>query len=92
MGPLDAIFHLLNLFAPAIGTALLAAAGMKWLWRRELGSVSYRSLALAAMSGAALITVVGLVVFGRDGRMSTYGAMVLAIALMLWWRGFWRRR
>lgn len=92
MGPLDAIFHLLNLFAPAIGTALLSAAGMKWLWRRELGSVSYRSLALAAMAGAAVMTLVGLVVFGRDGRMATYGAMVLAIAFMLWWRGFWRRR
>lgn len=92
MGPLDAIFHLLNLFAPAIGTALLAAAGMKWLWRRELTGVSYRSLALAALAGAAAVTTAGLVVFGRDGRMTTYGAMVLAIALMLWWRGFWRRR
>jgi hypothetical protein len=92
MGPLDAIFHLTNLFAPAIGTAALAAAGMKWLWRRELGGVSYRSLSLCAMAGGALATIAGLVILGRDGRMTTYGAMVLAISLTLWWRGFLRRR
>jgi len=33
----------------------------------------------------------GLVVFGRDGRMATYGLLVAATALALWWRGFVRR-
>jgi hypothetical protein len=28
------------------------------------------------------------VVFGRDGRMATYAAMVLGAALGLWWVGF----
>jgi hypothetical protein len=31
-------------------------------------------------------------VFGRDGRMATYGAMVLASSLALMWAGFGRRR
>jgi hypothetical protein len=35
--------------------------------------------------------VAGLVAFGRDGRMATYGGMVLACALALWWAGFVRR-
>ena len=28
------------------------------------------------------------VFFGRDGRMSTYLAMVLVTAISLWWAGF----
>lgn len=92
MSPLDAVWHLLNLFAPAVGTGLLAAAGAKWLWRRELTSTSWRALALSASLAGAVVTLAGLVVFGRDGRMATYGAMVLVVALTLWWRGFVRRR
>lgn len=92
MGPLDALWHLLNLFLPALGTGALAASGAKLLWRRELAAVSWRALAGLAAAGGALVTVAGLVVFGRDGRMATYGAMVLVIALTLWWRGFVRRR
>lgn len=92
MSPLDALWHLLNLFAPAVGTGLLAAAGAKLLWRRELASTSWRALAVSASLGAAVVTLAGLVVFGRDGRMATYGAMVVVVALTLWWRGFVRRR
>jgi hypothetical protein len=92
MGPLDAVWHLLNLFVPAVGTALIAAGLAKLAWRQELAPVPWSSLALAASLGAAAVTVAGLVVFGRDGKMATYGAMVLAIALTLWWRGFLARR
>ena len=92
MGPLDATWHLLNLFVPAVGTAMLAAAFAKLAWRRELGAVRWHSLALAAAAGGAAVTLAGLLVFGRDGKMATYGAMVVAIAVTLWWRGFLRRR
>jgi hypothetical protein len=34
--------------------------------------------------------VAGLLWTGHDGKMSTYGAMVFACALALWWAG-WRR-
>jgi hypothetical protein len=37
---------------------------------------------------AALVLVGGLAVFGRDGRMETYGAMVLACAVGLGWAAF----
>jgi hypothetical protein len=92
MDPLDAFWHLLNLFAPAVGTALLTTAGAKLLWRRELAGVRWQALALVAVAGGSAVTLAGLVIFGRDGRLATYGAMVLAIALTLWWRGFVRRR
>jgi hypothetical protein len=88
MGPLDALWHLSNLFLPALALGALAAALAKLLWRRELGAVSWRRLAWPACAAAAVVTLAGLVVFGRDGRMATYAGMVVACALSLWWRGF----
>ena len=91
MGPLDALWHLLNLFGPAVGLGLIAAALAKLAWRRELAAVRWAALALWAAAAAAIATVAGLVLLGRDGKMATYGAMVLGAALALWWRGFLRR-
>ncbi|WP_088282366.1 hypothetical protein [Ideonella sp. A 288] len=88
MGPLDAAWHLLNFFAPAVGVGLLSAAGAKWLWRRELGAVPWRRLASAASGASAAVLVAGLVLSGRDGRMVVYAAMVLACAAALAWVGF----
>jgi uncharacterized membrane protein YwaF len=85
---LDVLWHLLNFFAPAAGLAVIAASITKLLWRRELAAVAWRRLALpAGLSGAAVL-VAGLALLGRDGRMATYAAMVLACAFSLWWRGF----
>ena len=88
MGPLDALMHLGNLFLPAVALAALTAALAKLLWWRELGAVSFKRLALPAATACALVTLAGLVVFGRDGRMATYAGMVLVCTLTLWWQGF----
>ena len=89
MGPLDAFWHLANLFLPALMLGAIAAALAKLLWRRELAAVAWRRLAWPAAAAGALVTAAGLVIFGHDGKMATYAAMVVACALMLWWRG-WR--
>ena len=91
MDPTAALWHLLNLLAPGVALGLIAAALAKTLWRGDLASVSYARLARwgALASTAALLA--GLVVTGRDGRMATYAAMVLACALALWWAGFRHR-
>ena len=88
LGPLDALNHLLNLFLVPLALGALAAALAKLLWRRELAAVSWGRLALPACGVCALVVIAGLVVFGRDGRMATYAAMVAACAVTLWWRGF----
>jgi hypothetical protein len=88
MGPLDALWHITNLFLPALGLGALAPALAKLLWRRELAAVRWRALAVPACAASAAVTLAGLVLFGRDGKMVTYGAMIAACALMLWWRGF----
>jgi orotate phosphoribosyltransferase len=60
MGPLDAIWHTLNFFAPALVMAVLAASAAKLLWRHELATVRWHRLAI--WSAVAGITYGGLVV------------------------------
>ena len=41
---------------------------------------------LAALIAAGVVVLVaGLVVFGRDGRMLTYAALVLVQGSLAWW-------
>jgi hypothetical protein len=87
MGPLDAIWHLLNLFGPAFGLGLLAPFLAKLLWRRELKGRPWWSLAQRCVAAGMLVTLLGLVVFGQDGRMATYAALVAACAATLWFNG-----
>jgi hypothetical protein len=88
MGFVDALGHLLNLLAPAWAVPAIAAGLAKLLWRRELAGVAWRALFAYACAGALPMLLGGLLVFGRDGKMATYLAMVGAVALTLWWRGF----
>ncbi len=92
MGPLDAFWHLLNLFTPAIGLGMISAVLAKLLWRRELSAVRYLRLAGWACCASAAALIAGLILTGQDGRMVTYAGMVLACALALGWVGFGRRR
>ena len=88
MGPIDAAWHLLNFFAPAVGVGMLAAALAKLLWRGELKAVAWLRLSGWASAACAAVLLGGLVVFGHDGKIATYVAMVAACALTLWWIGF----
>lgn len=91
MGPLDAIWHLLNFFAPALGVAVVTALLAKLLWRRQLAGAGLGRLVAWSSGAGAVALVAGLVAFGRDGRMGTYGLLVAATAVALWWAGFMRR-
>lgn len=88
MGPLDALWHLLNFLLPGLALGALSAAGAKLLWRHELAAVPWLRLARDAAIACVLVLLAGLVAFRHDGRMATYAAMVLACAATLWWRGF----
>lgn len=88
MDALAVMWQVANLFLPGLVLGFLAALLAKLLWRRELRGVAWRRLALPAALAAAAVAAGGLVLFGHDGAMATYGAMVAACAAMLWWRGF----
>lgn len=87
MGPVDALWHLLNFFAPALGVGVITAAMARLVWRRELQGARFARLALWAVAGCAVGLVAALVAFGRDGKMAGYGLMLLGCAATLWWAG-----
>lgn len=91
LGPLDAVWHLLNFFAPALGVGCLAAAIAKLAWRADLRGTSLARLALWSTGAAAIGLVAALVIFGRDGRMAGYAVVVATAALGLWWAAFGSR-
>ena len=91
MGPLDVLWHLLNLLAVPVIFGGVAAAGARLTWRAPLARWPWHRLWLLASAAAAAVTVLGLAVFGRDGRMATYGLMVVAVAAVLGWAGLRRR-
>ncbi len=92
MGPLDVLFHLLNFLAPALVVAvLLAVASLFSMKKRHVPSVIGSQLAINFIVGAVVLAG-GLVLLGRDGKMSTYLVLVLAMATSQWWqRGGWKQ-
>jgi hypothetical protein len=91
LGPIDAFWHVLNLFGPALGLGLITPTLAKLLWWRALAGVGWGRLAAWVFAACALVTLMGLVVFGHDGKMATYAAMVFACTAALWWAGFGSR-
>ena len=92
MGPIDLLIHFLGFFAPALAVAVGVALAATWLGLdRSVGRRWWTSAALNFIAGSAAL-VAGLWYFGRDGKMATYAALVLAVAAVQWLSGRgWRR-
>ena len=80
--------HVLNLIAPAAVVALLLMLGSR-VW--QVFFMSNRGTARSFIARTAIIFTVnltvlcaGLVLFGHDGKMLTYAAMLLAASVTLW--------
>ena len=91
MGPLDLLNHLLNFVAPAAFVALaLVLVGRFFV--RQPAPVRWWALALIHFAVGVAVLAGGVIVFGRDGKMSTYAALVLACATSQWIASrAWRR-
>lgn len=87
MGPIDAVWHVLNFFAPAVGVGVITAALARLVWWRELRAAGLTRLATWAVGGCAVGLVAALIVFGRDGKMAGYALMLAGGSLALWWGG-----
>ena len=84
MGFVDALNHLLNFVAPALGLAVFLALA-RWVFERK------RPVVLSAIAQLAINFVVGLLVlsvglwyFGRDGMVATYAVLVICMATSQW--------
>ena len=85
----DVVNHLLNFFFPALGVALLMAALLRLPYVRRLNVRQvrpwHRPIKINFLVGCAAL-LLGLVFFGRDGKMATYALLVLAMASSQWWQ------
>lgn len=85
MSPLDAFWHLANLFAPAWGLAALLAAAIKLAWWREAKQTAWRRLWGWGSAGGVAAVLLSLMLLERDGKMAGYALLVLGVALPQWW-------
>ena len=91
MGFLDALFHLSGFAAPALALGLLMPLAARWALPRP-ASARYRVQAAVVFAAGLAALLVGLVAFGRDGKMATYAGLVLAAATAQWLlAGAWRK-
>ena len=84
MGPLAILNHTINFLAPALWLAVLLPTLSRILMgKRAVARTMPNQIALHFVVGC-IVLLVGLVLFGRDGKMLTYLALVLALASMQW--------
>ena len=84
MGLLDLIDHLLNFVAPAIFVAAALALFGRFYMKKVPYALAIHAQFAINMGAGVLTLVAGLWFFGRDGKMATYVALVVAIALAQW--------
>jgi FtsH-binding integral membrane protein len=84
MGFLDAILHLAGFLAPAMAVGLLVPLGARIFQQNRPLAQRYVAQAAINFIVCAAVLAAGLWFFGRDGKMSTYMAMVLASATAQW--------
>lgn len=85
MGILAAVNHAINFFAPAIWLALLLPLCARLLVKKKAAARTIAAqFALHLIVGGAVL-LAGMLVFGRDGKMLTYLALVVGAASTQWW-------
>lgn len=86
MGPLEQIIHTFNLIAPAWGVALFCVLLTRLSARWWLPLASWSLMKQTVVSGVlgTVVLVGGLVLWGVDGKMATYSALVIACGTAQW--------
>ncbi len=84
MGPLDLLNHLLNFVAPALFIAVLLAFLARVVVRRAPAAPALWKQMTFNFAAGVLVLLAGLWFFGRDGKMATYAALVVACASVQW--------
>lgn len=85
MGLWSLLIHLTNFVLPALAVgALLALFAPLLAGKRHSARTITAQAALNFVAGVVAL-VAGMVVFGNDGKMATYGALVLATGTAQWW-------
>jgi hypothetical protein len=85
MGLWSLLIHLANFVLPAVAVGgVLAVLSPIYAKNRPLARMLLAQAAINSIAGI-LVLLAGMVVFGNDGKMATYGALVLATGTAQWW-------
>jgi hypothetical protein len=89
---IDLLPHLFSFAAPALAVALVVAAAGRWLLPKGASRPGWWLLFAINFIAGLVVLGVGLWFFGRDGKMLTYAALVVVVAMTQWlsgraWRG-----
>lgn len=76
--------HLLNFVLPALWVGCLVAALAPLLMKKARPNHSWLTQTAINSGASLLVLLAGLLFFGRDGKMLSYAAMVLACATCQW--------
>ena len=91
MGPLDFLWHLAGLLAPAAGVALLVSLSGRVLLPEGARPASWMAAWVVDFLAGAGALLAGLALTGRDGTMAAYAGLVVACATSQWLLGrSWR--
>jgi hypothetical protein len=82
MTPLGFVLHIAGFVMPAFGVALVLWLGLRV---RRAGRHSAAAQFGWLFAAGCAVLLVGLAYFGRDGKMATYAALVLAQGSVAWW-------
>jgi hypothetical protein len=86
MGPFEQIIHTFSLMAPAWGVALFCVLMARLTARRWLPLATWGLFKQTVVSGVlgTAVLVGGLILWGVDGKMATYSALVIACGTSQW--------
>ncbi len=84
MGLIQLLLHGLNFLAPAFFVALLLPAANRHVLRNPNPRLLWWVQAAIQFAVGVAVLLAGLVIFGVDGKMLTYLALVLACATGQW--------
>ena len=85
MSVFDLLNHIFNFALPAIAMGVMVPLFSRLIWRKTPLKRPLQSQMLITSLAALAVLLTGLVVFSTDGKMATYGALVMVAALCQWW-------
>ncbi|MBU2288971.1 MAG: hypothetical protein KKC85_21415, partial [Gammaproteobacteria bacterium] len=84
MGLLNLLDHILNFVAPALGVGFVCALLARLSMPKSSKKRAWWSQGAINFAVGIVVMALGLVVFGRDGMIATYAALVLACGTSQW--------
>lgn len=77
--------HLAGFLAPALALALMLSLAPRWRAAGRKARLGWPVSVALLFGVGALVLLAGLAFYGRDAKMATYLALVLAQGTLGWW-------